>query len=147
MPPFRSDPRQRLGSLGESHGSAQSCAVAACRLADLAGRHGPDWRHGHVDLCRRSDLILGSDWGAWAKAMGPLNHAPSQLVASLIWLVVMVLIGVTGMWIYAAVRSRLTPGPATAAKVGVAVWVCAFFAPELGNIALGAYPMNTIVVG
>ena len=94
-----------------------------------------------------NNVILGSDWGAWAKAMGPLNHAPSQLVASLIWLVVMVLIGVTGMWIYAAVRSRLTPGPATAAKVGVAVWVCAFFAPELGNIALGAYPMNTIVVG
>lgn len=92
-------------------------------------------------------VILGNDWDAWLKAMGPLNHAPSQAVASLIWLVVMILIGIAGMWIYAAVRSRLKPGPATAAKVGVAVWICAFFAPELGNIALGAYPINTIVVG
>jgi hypothetical protein len=92
-------------------------------------------------------VILDSDWQAWLKAMGPLNHAPSQLVASLIWLVVMILIGIAGMWIYAAVRSKLTPGPATAAKVGVAVWVCAFLAPELGNIALGSYPLSTIVVG
>jgi hypothetical protein len=94
-----------------------------------------------------NDVILGSDWQAWQKAMGPLNHAPSPLVASLIWLVVMISIGIAGMWIYAAARSRLTPGPVTAAKVGVAVWVCAFFAPELGNIALGSYPLNTIVVG
>jgi heme/copper-type cytochrome/quinol oxidase subunit 2 len=94
-----------------------------------------------------NDVILGSDWQAWQKTMGPLNHAPSRLVASLIWLVVMISIGIAGMWIYAAARSRLTPGPATAAKVGVAVWVCAFFAPELGNIALGSYPLNTIVVG
>ena len=92
-------------------------------------------------------VILGGDWDAWVKAMGPLNHAPSQGVATLIWLVVTILIGIAGLWIYAAVRSKLTPGPATAAKVGVVVWVCAFFAPELGNIALGAYPEKTIIVG
>ena len=92
-------------------------------------------------------VILGSDWEAWAKAMGLLHHAPSQLVATLLWLVVTILVGVTGMWIYAAVRSKLTPGPATAAKVGVVVWICTFLAPEIGNIALGAYPLNTIVVG
>jgi heme/copper-type cytochrome/quinol oxidase subunit 2 len=92
-------------------------------------------------------VILGNDWDAWLKAMGPLNHAPSQAVATLLWLIVTILVGVTGMWIYAAARSKLKPGPATAAKVGVVVWICTFFAPEIGNIALGAYPEKTIVVG
>ena len=91
--------------------------------------------------------ILGNDWQAWLKAMGPLNHAPSQGVGMLIWLVVSILLGLTGLWVYAALRSKLKPGPATAAKVGLVLWICAFLTPALGNFALGAYPEKTIVVG
>lgn len=91
--------------------------------------------------------ILGEDWQTWLKAMGPLNHAPSQGVGILLWLVVSMLLGVTGMWVYAAVRSKFTPGPVLALKVALVLWICAFLTPALGNFALGAYPGKVIVVG
>jgi hypothetical protein len=91
--------------------------------------------------------ILGEDWQVWLKAMGPLNHAPSQGVGMLLWLVVSVLLGITGVWVYAAVRSKFTPGPVSALKVGLVLWICAFLTPALGNFALGAYPQKIIMIG
>lgn len=53
------------------------------------------------------------------------------------WLVVMFLVGIGLVWLYAAVRPRLGPGPATAILVGVVVGLIAGVPDNMANAAWG----------
>ncbi len=83
--------------------------------------------------------ILGSDWKAWAQTMGSLIHPPSGSTAMLIWLIVSLVNGITGVWIYAGIRPRYGAGPRTAVLAGILVWLVASLTPAFGQVALGVY--------
>jgi hypothetical protein len=55
--------------------------------------------------------ILGSAWQEWLRAMGSLNHAPAGPVGAVIWAVVSLVFGVTGIWIYPVSAPVLVAGP------------------------------------
>ncbi len=89
-------------------------------------------------------VILGSDWKAWTQTMGSLIHPPSGSTGMLIWLVVSLVNGITGVWIYAGIRPRYGAGPRTAVLTGVLVWLVASLTPAFGMVALGAYPKHVM---
>jgi hypothetical protein len=91
--------------------------------------------------------ILGSAWQDWLRAMGSLNHAPAEPVGMVIWAVVSLVFGLTGIWIYAGIRPRYGAGPKTALLAGFLLWLAGWLAPALGQLALGAFPTYITVVG
>ncbi len=57
------------------------------------------------------------------------------------------LIGIAGMWLYAAARPRLGEGPATAFKVGFVVWFLAWFWRNVSLMTLGVlFPMELLLI-
>lgn len=91
--------------------------------------------------------ILGSAWQAWLEAMGSLNHAPATPIGMLIWAAVSLVFGLTGVWIYAAIRPRYGAGWRTALLAGFLLWLAGWLAPALGQVALGAIPTYVTFVG
>jgi hypothetical protein len=55
--------------------------------------------------------------------------------------------GMVLVWVYAAVRPRLGPGPRTAAVTGLVVWLMAYCLPNLSNAAFGFLPLKLTLIG
>jgi hypothetical protein len=91
--------------------------------------------------------ILGTEWEDWAKALGPLYHAPSVAVGMVIWAIVSLLHGLTGLLIYVGIRPRFGAGPKTAVLAGLLLWIPAFLTHALSQLALGDIPLRIIVIG
>lgn len=90
--------------------------------------------------------ILGADWTAWQQA----GHMPSALPHSeavVIWIIVSLVSGVTGVWIYAGIRPRYGAGAKTALIAGLMLWLAGALIGALAQYALGNVPQNVIVVG
>jgi hypothetical protein len=75
--------------------------------------------------------------------MRSLNHAPAAVAGMVIWAVVSLVFGLTGVWIYAGIRPHYGAGWKTALLAGLLLWL----APSLGQVALGAIPTYVTVVG
>ena len=82
-------------------------------------------------------LILGADWAA----------APSHGAAIVIWIIVSLVTGLTGVWIYAGIRPRYGAGAKTALIAGLMVWLVGGLVGALAECALGNVPHNIIVAG
>jgi hypothetical protein len=92
-------------------------------------------------------VILGSAWQEWLRTMGSLNHAPAEPVGVMIWAVVSLVFGITGIWVYAGIRPRYGGGPKTAMRAALLLWLSGWLAPALGQMALGAIPDYVTIVG
>lgn len=55
--------------------------------------------------------------------------------------------GILLVWLYAAVRPRLGPGPKTAAVVSLLVWFLSDFGANVSMVAYGFMPIPLTVVG
>ena len=105
---------------------------------------------GRVVLC---GFLTGVVWGVlYALALPLVGHMPGTLPGPLIpgtsagmrgiVMITPLVLGISTMWLYAAIRPRYGPGPKTAALVGFAVWffdswVDTFWAAR-GTVPLGA---------
>ena len=67
--------------------------------------------------------VLGRDGPALLERFGLTDAAQPWQLASLV--AVTFAIGLAAVWLYAAIRPRYGPGPATAVRAGLAVWVLA----------------------
>ena len=56
-------------------------------------------------------------------------------------------LGVVLVWLYAAVRPRLGPGPKTAVIVSILVWFLAYFFANVSNVVFGFMPIHLTAVG
>jgi len=55
-------------------------------------------------------------------------------------------VGISLIWLYAAIRPRYGAGPLTAICAAAAVWWFAFVFPHIGNVAMGFYPAGITAV-
>ena len=55
--------------------------------------------------------------------------------------------GILLVWLYAAVRPRLGPGPKTAISIGVVIWVLAYFGPLVSMSVMGMLPGRLVLIG
>ena len=91
-------------------------------------------------------LILGSEWAAWQTA-GHMPNALSQGAMTVIWVIVSLVNGVTGVWIYAGIRPRYGAGAKTALIAGFTLWLVGGLVAALAEYSLGNTPQGVVVVG
>lgn len=89
-------------------------------------------------------LLLEQDWNA---AMQALDRPPIGGQAIALFLALGFALGIVILWIYAAIRPRLGPGPKTAACAGLTVWALAYLYPSIGQIPLGLFPARLLLIG
>ena len=106
-----------------------------------------------------SGLVAGLIINASAIAMVPMvgnqmdealaarNLPPMGGGAMAFFGMVSLMLGFALVWLYAAVRPRLGPGPRTAAIVSLIVWFLAYFLANVSNVVYGFMPVHLTVVG
>ncbi len=68
-------------------------------------------------------FFVGESWEGVAALLEYEQSATDIVVYTILGFIM----GIAGMWLYAAVRPRLGAGPATAFKIGFVVWFFAWF--------------------
>lgn len=88
--------------------------------------------------------VLGKDWRAAYEALG---KDPRAMDAAIPFYVILgFLLGLAGVWLYAAIRPRFGAGPKTAVIAGLAVWVIGCLLPAIGYGASGIFPSRLMVI-
>ena len=87
--------------------------------------------------------ILEKDWES---AMRSLGKEPIGMQAVAVFLALGFLLGITAVWIYAAVRPRLGAGPKTAICIGLIVWVLTSLFTTLGQLTTGIFPTRLLII-
>lgn len=81
-------------------------------------------------------LVFASQWNDFEKALGRQMRSgaiPFFVVASFV-------MGIGVVWLYAAARPRLGPGPKTAALTGLAFWLFAYAIPAADHVMANLSP-------
>jgi hypothetical protein len=82
-----------------------------------------------------SGLFFGEQFRAEMAHLGlPLRVGPAGALFFVAWGFIL---GIVSVWLYAAVRPRLGPGPRTALLVALAVWVVSGVLPHVRDAVLG----------
>jgi hypothetical protein len=76
-----------------------------------------------------------------------MPFALSQGAMTVVWVILSLVNGITGLWIYAGIRPRYGAGPKTALMAGFVLWLLGGLAAALAQYALGNVPHNIVVVG
>lgn len=84
--------------------------------------------------------VLAGALKDWSHETGSALHPPAQPVALSLWCVMSLLIGIAGVWFYAAITPRFGAGYKTALIAGLALWVANKFAVCFDLTALGIFP-------
>jgi hypothetical protein len=89
-------------------------------------------------------LVLGPQWEAATRARGvdPVAVGPSSMVG---WITSDFVMGLSIVWLYAAIRPRFGPGPGTAMCAGLVVWAISHIA-YLSLAFTGMYPMGVVLL-
>jgi len=91
-------------------------------------------------------VILEPEWAVW-QAMGHMPLALSQGAMIVIWVIVSLINGLTGLWIYAGIRPRYGAGAKTALIAGFILWLVGGLVAALVQFSLGIVPHEVVVVG
>jgi hypothetical protein len=76
------------------------------------------------------------------EAMKALGKSGTGSIA--VWILWGFLLGIVAVWIYAAIRTRFGPGPGTAVKAGLAMWILSSLSLTIAFINLGIFPFNAV---
>jgi hypothetical protein len=76
-----------------------------------------------------------------ARGLPPAIGGPQ--IATFVGLTAM--LGFISVWLYAAIRPRLGPGPTTAMVAGLIVWTCSYLYAAISMAAVGVHSMGLIV--
>ena len=91
-------------------------------------------------------VILEPEWAVW-HAAGHMPHALPQGAMTVIWIIVSLINGITGVWIYAGIRPRYGAGAKTALIAGLMLWLVGGLVGALDELSLGNEPRGVVVVG
>ena len=88
-------------------------------------------------------VIYAKDFEAALQATG---RPPSSSMVP-VWIILDFLYGIALVYLYAAIRPRFGPGPATAVHAGLYLWVVIGLFHTIGEAPLGFLPMRLYVLG
>lgn len=87
-------------------------------------------------------LFLAKPWSAALQELGrPIRETGSFYVFWIVWYFV---VGITIIWLYAAIRPRFNPGPRTAAIAGIAYWIVGGLIPTIAWQSLTKLPAGLL---
>ncbi|HSB09578.1 MAG TPA: hypothetical protein VLM38_08850 [Blastocatellia bacterium] len=89
-------------------------------------------------------VLLNKDF---EDAMRSIGKEPIGSQAIAVFLALGFLVGITAVWIYAAIRPRFGAGAKTAICAGLVVWVLTSLYTTVGQLPIGIFPTRVLVVG
>ena len=75
-----------------------------------------------------------------------MNLDPPGGSAIAVFVVLGFVIGIATVWVYAAARPRLGPGPKSAAIVAIPIWIAGFLVPTVSFVVQGMFPTNLAIL-
>ena len=84
------------------------------------------------------DMVMKEQFRSALGSLGRQN--PEDVVTVVWWNVWGYILGITAIWLYAAIRPRYGPGPATAMRAGVAVWILSCVLMTITMVNLRLFP-------
>jgi hypothetical protein len=90
------------------------------------------------------DVVMKEQFQGALKALG--KNPPDSGAAIFWWNVWGFILGITAVWLYAAIRPRYGPGPATAARAGIAVWILSCVLMTIVMTNLGLFPFSALAL-
>ena len=90
------------------------------------------------------DVVLKEQFRAALQALG---KTPPESGATIVWWFLWAfLLGITAVWLYAAIRPRYGAGPATAVRAGIAVWILSCVLMTIVMTNLGLFPFSPLAL-
>jgi hypothetical protein len=83
----------------------------------------------------------------WEEAMKALGRPPMGNESWLYFILLGFGLGLVMIWIYAAIRARFGPGPATAICAGIVTWALAYLYPSAGMLPMQLFPRRLLFYG
>jgi hypothetical protein len=90
------------------------------------------------------DAVMKAQFEEALRALG--KTAPHSGTVLFWWLVWGFIMGITAVWLYAAIRPRYGAGPATAARAGIAAWILSCVLMTIAMTNLDLFPFNPLVL-
>ncbi len=78
--------------------------------------------------------------GQWEEALRAINKEPPGGSMTVVFVILGFVLGWAIVWVYAAIRPRMGPGPRTAICAGLAVWFLSYAWPSLSGMPMGIFP-------
>lgn len=85
-------------------------------------------------------MIFFEQWEAAARA----HNLPTE-GGTAVYVLMGFIAGLAAVWFYAAARTRFGPGPGTAVKVAVVLWIGSYFIAILAYCAMELFPTSLLV--
>ena len=89
-------------------------------------------------------MLLGERWKVATEALNPGLITKMGIWGTVGWIIVDFILGILTVWVYAAIRPRLGPGPRTAFIAAVVIWLAAH-AAYASYAFMGLYPWSLIL--
>ena len=89
-----------------------------------------------------NDVVLRQEWQTM---MAAVETGEVRQPSVVVWVVYSLLLGITAIWVYAAIRPRFRPGPGTALKAALAVWILAYLLWSIAVLNLGFLPSRMVL--
>jgi len=80
----------------------------------------------------------------WAEALAPFG-VTMDVPALVLWGIGSFILGIVGVWIYAAIRPRYSPGTGTALRAALAVWAVTYLYVVIGLLGTGTMPRSLLL--
>jgi len=95
-----------------------------------------------------SEIILNGPVasGQMEKELAARNLAPVTASQGVVFVVITLLLGITTVWLYAAIRPRFGAGPGTAICAGLVVWALSYLYTAITMGVLGINSMGIVVL-
>jgi hypothetical protein len=91
-----------------------------------------------------NSIVLADQWAAYMQSIGKAPAFGGNQIAGFV--INGFILSTAMVWLYAAIRPRFGPGPATAVRAGLAVWVIGYLVPNVAFIIGGLAPGKLTVV-
>jgi hypothetical protein len=89
-------------------------------------------------------VLLGERWKATTDALNPRLAAQMGMSGTLGWIIVDFILGILTVLVYAGIRPRFGPGPGTAMRAAMVIWLSAH-AAYASYAFMGLYPWSLIL--
>ncbi len=83
----------------------------------------------------------------WAEALKARNLPPMEGMVVIYYTLITFAVGLVMIWVYAAIRPRMGPGPKTAICAGLIAWALAYLIPSAMSVAGQMFSRRLIFYG
>lgn len=91
-----------------------------------------------------SGMWLAQEWQQVMKRLGLSGaYSGGQVALFNAWGLLM---GIAAVWLYASIRPRYGPGPGTALRAGLAVWVIGYLMSVVPPLVMGMFPVRLLLI-